>query len=116
MATNILDRRILRNTGVLMKLFAFLASRSVLTVLVLLAVLVSSAVSVVYVVHLNRQLYGELQELRKKQDFLDHEYEKLLLEQSAWAEYSRVEKISHSKLSMRVPAPNEIIMVKENDR
>ncbi len=106
----------LAQTDVLIKLYAWLINRSVLTALVLLSVMLVSAVGVIYVVHKNRQLYGELQNLQKQQDFLDHEYEKLLLEQSAWSEYSRVEKISHSKLAMRVPAPDEIVMVTESGR
>jgi len=112
----VLEHRMLDQTGLLMKLSAYLASRSVLAVSILLSVLLASAVGVIYVVHLNRQLYGELQSLQKNQDFLDHEYEKLLLEQSAWSEYSRVEKISRAQLSMRIPAPNEIVMVNESDR
>ena len=116
MGVIILDHRILENTSVLMKLSACLNTRSALTALILLSILLVSAVGVIYVVHLNRQLYGELQSLQKNQDFLDHEYEKLLLEQSAWSEYSRVERISHSQLSMRIPAPGEIVMVKESDR
>lgn len=107
---------ILEHTTILLKLSACLFSRSVLTALLLVSILLASAVGVIYVVHLNRQLYGELQSLQKDQDFLDHEYEKLLLEQSAWSEYSRVENVSHSKLAMRIPAPGEIVMVKEGDR
>ena len=114
MGTTNLEYRILEHTTVLVKLSASLINRSVLTALILVSILLASAVGVIYVVHLNRQLYGELQSLRKDQDFLDHEYEMLLLEQSAWSEYSRVEKTSHSKLAMRIPVPGEIIMVKES--
>ncbi|MDK1023317.1 MAG: cell division protein FtsL [Gammaproteobacteria bacterium] len=106
----------MEHTTLQMQLYKYLISRSVLTALTLVSILLVSAVGVIHVVHLNRQLYGELQSLQKNQDFLDHEYEKLLLEQSAWSEYSRVEKISHSKLAMRIPAANEIVMVKESGR
>ena len=73
--------------------------------------LLLSAFGVIYVVHLNRQLYGELQVLQAEQDALDYEYEKLLLEQSAWSDYSRVEKLSRRELTMHVPPLDEIVMV-----
>jgi cell division protein FtsL len=100
------------------KLSEWLISRaaSVFLALLLVTMLLASSVGVIYVVHKNRQLYGELQNLKKQQDFLDHEYEKLLLEQSAWSEYSRIEKVSQAKLAMRIPAANEIVMVQESDR
>lgn len=111
-----MEHMILDQTTILMKLFKYLISPSVLTGLTLVLILLVSAVGVIYVVHLNRQLYGELQSLQKNQDDLDYEFEKLLLEQSAWSEYSRVEKISHSRLAMKIPAPNDIVMVKERGR
>ena len=101
---------------IVLKLSEWLVRRSVLAVAILVAVFLASSIGVINVVHQNRQLYGELQRLQKQQDFLDHEYEKLLLEQSAWSEYSRIEKVSFSKLAMRVPASSEIIMVKETGR
>ena len=104
---------ITEHARILLKLFDWLNDRSVILTLALLAVMVASAIAVVDVVHMNRSLYGELQGSQKQQDFLDYEYEKLLLEQSAWSEYSRVEKISRSELQMRIPASNEIVMVQD---
>jgi len=97
----------------LLKLITWLNSRSVLVTALLVMALAASALGVIYVVHLNRQLYGELQQLQAEQDSLDYEYEKLLLEQSAWSEYSRVEKVSRAQLAMSVPPLDEMVLVKD---
>jgi cell division protein FtsL len=96
----------------LLKLINWLSSRSVLVTALLVMTIASSALGVIYVVHLNRQLYGELQQLQAEQDALDYEYEKLLLEQSAWSEYSRVEEVSRAQLAMSVPPLDEMVLVK----
>jgi|TARA_Y100000310_G_scaffold343009_1_gene448715 cell division protein FtsL len=91
--------------------------RYVLLTLAALLVTVGSALSVIYVTHLNRQFYGQLQDLQKQKDLLESEYEKLLLEQSAWSEYSRVESLSVSRLAMKTPAVGDVVLVEYgNDR
>jgi cell division protein FtsL len=99
------------NQALPFRLIEWIMHRSVLVAVVLIVVLAFSAFGVIYVVHLNRQLYGELQQLQAEQDALDYEYEKLLLEQSAWSEYSRVEKVSRSELAMSLPPMDEMVMV-----
>ena len=59
-----------------------------------------SGIGVVYSVHTTRMLYSEIQSLQTEQDRLDSEYEKLLLEQSAWAAYARVDELSRDELNM----------------
>ncbi len=97
-------------------LLQWMMRRSVMVALVLIISLAASAIGVIYVVHLNRQLYGELQQLQAEQDALDYEYEKLLLEQSAWSEYSRVENVSRSELAMSVPPMEEMVMVTDKNK
>ncbi|MDZ7686879.1 MAG: cell division protein FtsL [Gammaproteobacteria bacterium] len=58
-----------------------------------------------------RQQYAEIQQLERTQDHLDSEYEKLLLEQSAWADYARVDRISREELGMTSPAAKDIVVV-----
>ncbi len=74
-------------------------------------VLLSSALGVVYTAHQTRQLYGELQALQQNQDQLDSEYARLLLEQSAWADFTRVDNISRNELEMRPPQRDDIQLV-----
>ena len=78
---------------------------------ILIVVVVLSAFSVIYAAFQTRQLYGEIQLLQSRQDELDSEYEKLLLEQGAWANYTRVDQVSRKDLSMRPPLIEEIVLV-----
>jgi cell division protein FtsL len=57
-------------------------------------------------------MYREIQVLQKENDDLQSEYEKLLLEQSAWANNSRVDEIARNKLQMVPPDVHEIVMVR----
>jgi cell division protein FtsL len=70
-----------------------------------------SSLGTIYSEHVTRRLYGQLQQLESSQDFLDNEYEKLMLEQSAWAAYARVDQISKSELNMSSPAVADIVVV-----
>lgn len=71
-----------------------------------------SALSVVYVSHLCRQLYNELAKLEQQANALQVEWGRYLLEQSSWASLSRVEQLAKSQLQMRVPEPTEIVIVR----
>jgi len=74
-----------------------------------------SALSVVYVSHLCRQLYNELAKLEQEANALQVEWGRYLLEQSSWASLSRVEQMAISELNMRVPEPSEIVIVRTVD-
>jgi cell division protein FtsL len=74
--------------------------------------LVLSALSVIYVSHLCRQLYNELAKLDQEANALQVEWGRYLLEQSSWASLSRVEQLAKSQLQMRVPEPSEIVIVR----
>lgn len=78
--------------------------------LLLLSVLVS-ALAVVEVTHVNRQLFRAYQGLVDRRDEMEVEWGQLLLEQSALAAHARVERLATTELHMRVPAADEIIMV-----
>lgn len=74
--------------------------------------LVISALSVIYVSHLCRQLYNELSKLEQEANALQVEWGRYLLEQSSWASLSRVEQLAKSELQMRVPKPGEVVVVR----
>ena len=82
-------------------------------VVILWVLVLVSAVSVVYVSHLCRQLYGELSLLEREKNGLQVEWGRYLLEQSSWASLSHIEQLAISRLDMRVPAPDEIVMVRQ---
>jgi cell division protein FtsL len=78
--------------------------------LLLLAVVVS-CFGVSYAAFQTRQNYSRLQVLVSDGDSLDSEYEKLLLEQSAWAGYARIDELSRDDLDMRIPEGKQVVVV-----
>jgi cell division protein FtsL len=79
--------------------------------LILLAVLVACALSVVTSQHQARKLYVELQKEQETARKLDVEWGQLQLEQSTWAMHARIEKIASGQLMMRVPPASRIQVV-----
>ncbi len=81
--------------------------------LVILAVLVIfSALTVVFSAYKHRQFFNEYQQLADQRDELQVQWGQLLLEQSALAAHSRIEKVVTQRLGMFVPEPSEIVVVK----
>ena len=81
--------------------------------LILLAVLVACALSVVTSQHKARKLYVELQKEQELAKQLEVEWGQLQLEQSTWAMHARIEKIASGQLMMRAPPPSRVQMVPE---
>jgi len=79
---------------------------------VLVAAVVGSALCVVYVKHQNRKAFAELSALRDEHDALEVEWDKLLLEQSAWATTPRIEQVAAEQLSMMVPTADQVVVVR----
>jgi cell division protein FtsL len=79
--------------------------------LILLAVLIACALSVVTSQHKARKLYVELQKEQELARQLDIEWGQLQLEQSTWAMHARVEKIASGQLMMRVPPAARVQVV-----
>lgn len=77
----------------------------------LLLALVVSCFGVSYAAFQTRQNYSRLQVLVSEGDNLDSEYEKLLLEQSAWAGYARIDELSRDDLDMRIPVGKQVVVV-----
>ena len=79
--------------------------------LLLLAILVVCALSVVTSQHKARKLYVELQKEQELAKQLEVEWGQLQLEQSTWAMHARIEKIASGKLMMRVPPATRVQVV-----
>ena len=79
--------------------------------LILLAIVVVCALSVVTSQHQARKLFFELQKEQELAKQLDIEWGQLQLEQSTWAMHARVEKIATGKLMMRVPTASRVQVV-----
>lgn len=83
-----------------------------LKILILIAALLISALSVVYVKDLNRRLFIAYQKLEVKTEQLQADGNKLLLEQSAWGAQARVQVVAQTKFQMQIPPSAEVVMIK----
>ncbi len=95
-----------------LRVVAWLSRGEQLVVLALLLLLLASSLGVALSAHQTRQMYSRLQEIGLERDNLDSEYEKLLLEQSAWADYTRIDRVSRTELNMRAPVLKNMVIVK----
>lgn len=80
--------------------------------MILVSVLVLSGIATVYAVHLNRQLFMELQVLQADKDKYEREWTQLLLEESAWSAHGRVEQIAIEEFGMVTPDSSQLEIIK----
>lgn len=83
-----------------------------LLVFVLLAANVATAIGVVFARHEHRQLFIALDGLQKARDALNIEFGRLQLEQATWAEANRVDQVARTRLGMKFPEADEIVVVR----
>ena len=79
--------------------------------LLLLAVLIVCALSLVTSRHDARRLFVELEREQAKSRQFETEYNQLQLEQSTWGMPARVEKIARENLRMQLPAAARVEVV-----
>lgn len=103
----------MKNISLLTDTVAWMLRWNQFSVVILLAVLLVSGLAVIYSAHMTRQMYSQLQALEKQQDDLDSEYEKLLLEQSAFANFSRVDEVARGELNMKTPDAKDLVVVRQ---
>lgn len=82
-----------------------------LSVAGLLILVLVSALGLTLSAHITRQLFTAMQTASLKSDELDSEYEKLLLEQSAWSGYSRLDQLAREELHMKTPLTQNMVIV-----
>ena len=85
--------------------------RQPLQVMALLLLVLISALAVSWSVHSARKLTSEMQMLQREQDALQTEWGQLLLEQSTWGGFARVERLAREKLDMMTPDAGQTVMV-----
>ena len=79
--------------------------------LLLLAVLVLCALSLVTSRHQARKVFVELEREQAKAHGYETEFGQLQLEQSTWSMPVRVEKIARESLKMQMPGPGRVEIV-----
>ncbi len=78
----------------------------------LLALVMMSALTVVYVKYDARLMFNQLQQELREQDRLGVEWSRLQLEQNTWASNNRIEKLARTTLNLQAPKPEQIIYMK----
>ncbi|OJA00422.1 cell division protein FtsL [Rickettsiella grylli] len=78
--------------------------------LLILAVL-SSALSVIYIKAMQRNLYSQLQTAQQTYDQLKTEWSQLLLEENTWVAPVRIQNLAQQKLGMRIPEMKNTILL-----
>ena len=82
-------------------------------VLVMLGALVMvSALAVVYAKYQSRVLFAELQNFKQAKDSMDVEWGQLQLEQSTWAAHGRIESMARKRLGMVLPSSAQVVIVR----
>ncbi|MDQ3056254.1 MAG: cell division protein FtsL [Pseudomonadota bacterium] len=78
----------------------------------LIAANVATAIGVVYARHQHRQLFVELTKLERARDELNVDFGRLQLEQATWAESNRVEQVARTRIGMKFPEADEIVVIR----
>ncbi len=81
--------------------------------LLLLAVLVLCALSLVTSRHQARQRFVDLEREQASAHAYEVEFGQLQLEQSTWSMPARIEKIARDNLHMQLPGPGRVEMLRE---
>lgn len=89
----------------------FKITKKGLILITLYVSVLASSILVTQVTHQNRKLLNELYQEKEIHDRAQSEYGRLILEQSTYTAYSRVESLATSEIMMKVPEPSEIIMI-----
>ncbi|MGR8936124.1 MAG: cell division protein FtsL [Gammaproteobacteria bacterium] len=79
---------------------------------VLIAVLLGSALAVIYNKYQSRLLFIEIQKLERESDEYEVEWGQLQLEMTTLGEHSRVERLARRKLGLVTPLRENIIFIK----
>ncbi len=79
-------------------------------ILLTLAVL-SSALSVIYIKTVQRNLYSQLQVSQQNYDNLKTEWSQLLLEENTWVAPVRIQALAQQELGMRVPEMKNTVLL-----
>jgi len=79
--------------------------------MILLAVVVVTAIGVVWTRQQSRALFVQLTQLQNRRDALNIEFGQLELEQATWAEPRRIDSEARSRLGMLAPPPQDIRLV-----
>lgn len=90
---------------------SILINFKLLSVILLIAAVMSSAFGVVNAKHQARVSFVQLQALQKVRDEMQVNWGRLQLEQAAWSTHGRIEQIAHSRLNMVMPLDKSVVII-----
>ena len=76
-----------------------------------IGLIVICAFGVIQTSHACRQLYAQLQVLEASRWYMEEDFGRLLLEQSTWASYHRIEQVAGRDLNMQPPSIADMKLV-----
>lgn len=82
-----------------------------LSVLVFLLTILLSALALIYVKDFGRCLNIEYEDLQQTAQHLTVDRDRLMLEESAWANSIRVQEIAKQQLGMKLPEPKDVVLM-----
>jgi cell division protein FtsL len=85
--------------------------RNGLLVSLLVASVLGSALAGIWAKHQARRLFVDLETLVAERDQLEMDWGRLQIEQSTWANHSRVEQLAREQMSMRTPRGADVRLV-----
>lgn len=94
--------------------WAGLDQASTYALLVILLAIFLTGLAMVNVTQQHRQMSRELQELREQVYLQEEERGRLLLEISTFGLADRIERVAREELRMRMPEPEEIVVVRND--
>ena len=71
------------------------------------------AFSIIYIEHLNRALFRDLEIVKKEEKFLQNEWKKVLVDSREIANPARIEKRANKELGMLYPDSRRVIYINE---
>lgn len=92
-------------------MFESISKKQVVVLIGALMLVLCSAISAAYSVHLTRHYVGKLSELEQEQSALQVEWEKLLIEINMLAAYGRVELTALKELDMQAPTSAQLRVI-----
>lgn len=90
-----------------------LLSKQQLVMMVVALSVLFSALSVIYVTHLSRELHATYQHALVEQDRLHVQHGQLLLERSTWMMQAHIQQVAENKLDMVVPDHKSVVIIHE---
>lgn len=94
-------------------LTAYLLTRQQIAMVFLAVALLLSALSVIYVSHLNRLMHANLQHYAVERNNLLIERSQLLLERGTGMMQARIQQIAENKLGMIIPDHKSVVIIHE---